>query len=407
MKPTHRYSTAFFLTAGLSLAAVGGFNILIDPDHLFRLAQIPGFNAEKPLVAKHGMRKAKAVDLATGTYDTLLLGTSRTLGGLDPEHLAFGDSNAYNAALSATNFYETLQVYQFARQHQQLKHLIIELDFTGFSDWATTNADFDDSRFSGKNHLPRDLKRTLSFGKLSDTITTIKFNRSGQQGQYSDRGFRRFRIYGDDDTAQSAHNQPALDHRPLFTWATQEFIKSHNRQHDSGDRLALLQQLLAQAHQDGTQITLFISPLHAHLLEGLHQVNQYDDFEQWKREIVTLVESTPQPDQPKPTVWDFSGYNSITTEAIPPESSNQAMEWYAESSHYTAALGDIMLEQMLIGQSASAPADFGIQLTSDNLEQHMAVIEADRQLYYRTQPQEIAEVTRLAQEVLKTQQARR
>jgi len=418
VKPTHRYSTAFFLTAGLGLAAVGAFNILVDPDHLFRLAEIPGFNAEKPLIDRHGMRKAKAVDLATLRYDTLLLGTSRTLGGLDPEHPDFGDASgnsgsdrtAYNAALSATNFYETLQVYQFARQQlaqrdQRLKHVIIELDFTGFSDWGTTNADFDDSRFSGQNSLPRDVQRSLSFGKLKDTLSTIQFNRSGQPGQYSDRGFRRFRVYGAADAGQGPTESPALDHRALFTWTTQEFIRSHNREHDSRDRLALLQQLLDQAQQDGTQVTLFVSPLHAHLLEGLHRVNQYDDFEQWKRDVVALVESTAQSEPVE--IWDFSGYNSITTETIPPEGSGQQMQWYAESSHYTQPLGNIMLEQMLTGQSAQAPADFGVRLSSDMLDQHFATVKAGRAQYQQVQPEEIAEVTRIAQQILNTQRARR
>jgi hypothetical protein len=49
------------------------------------------------------------------------------------------------------------------------------------------------------------------------------------------------------------------------------------------------------------------------------------------------------------------------------------MQWYWESVHYKAALGDRILAVVLDHPTGTAPpADFGVALTPDTLERHLA-----------------------------------
>lgn len=131
--------------------------------------------------------------------------------------------------------------------------------------------------------------------------------------------------------------------------------------------------------------------------EGLYEVGQFEQFEDWKRKVAALTAEVEH----DVAVWDFGGYNSVTTEVIPSQDSEEQMQWYAESSHHTTALGGIMLSLMVENQRLeNAPEDFGIQLNLANIEGHIEQIRADRELYHLEQPNEVAEVRCLASEVV-------
>ncbi|TAF02480.1 MAG: hypothetical protein EAZ77_18810, partial [Nostocales cyanobacterium] len=90
---------------------------------------------------------------------------------------------------------------------------------------------------------------------------------------------------------------------------------------------------------------------------------KWESFETWKRKVVQV---TP--------VWDFSGYNTITTEQI-----NDVMENYPDSSHYTKPAGDLLLNRILGYQEKEVPADFGVLVNKENIESHLAKIRLDRE----------------------------
>ncbi|GFZ91240.1 hypothetical protein [Okeania sp. KiyG1] len=71
--------------------------------------------------------------------------------------------------------------------------------------------------------------------------------------------------------------------------------------------------------ENNIKLILFISPSHATQWEAIRATGEWSTFEEWKREVVKI---TP--------VFDFSGYNTITTEPI-----HNDMENYRDNSHYT------------------------------------------------------------------------
>ena len=72
-------------------------------------------------------------------------------------------------------------------------------------------------------------------------------------------------------------------------------------------------------------------------------------------------------------VWDFSGYNSITTQPIKPVMNN-----YVDNSHYSPPIGAFVLNRVLSHNVEQVPKDFGVLMTPDNIEQHLANIGSDR-----------------------------
>jgi len=86
--------------------------------------------------------------------------------------------------------------------------------------------------------------------------------------------------------------------------------------------------------------------------------------------MVSLLEKNT----PNYSLWDFSGYNEITTEPFPSlNDKTTQMQWYWESSHYKKETGDLVLDTLLNYKQADrkAPAKFGVKLTSKNIEQHL------------------------------------
>lgn len=110
---------------------------------------------------------------------------------------------------------------------------------------------------------------------------------------------------------------------------------------------------------------IFISPSHAAQMEAIRIVGLWQEFEQWKRELSKMA-----------PVWDFSGYNSITSEPV-----SNGMKNYLDSSHYRKNVGDLVINCLFSYQEEKVPADFGTLITPANVEAHLTKIRADREVW--------------------------
>jgi hypothetical protein len=97
-------------------------------------------------------------------------------------------------------------------------------------------------------------------------------------------------------------------------------------------------------------------------------------------------------------LWDFSGYSSITTEPLPPPGSRREMNYYWDSSHFKQEVGDWVLDRLFHSQGG-VPADFGVELTADNIDDVLARIRADRARYRRWHPADVAAIRAVVADV--------
>lgn len=392
MRSSHRYLKINVLIFLCGMTGFVGANALVDPEGRFSLLTHPRFNQEKTEIMESGGRTPKSRALVHDPYDTLILGSSRTENGIDPHHEVFAGKHAYNAALSGSNFYETYQVFEFARKNAKPTTVLIGLDFLLFSSKRDVSGDFFVSSFAGCSPWLSDLHYLASPQTFWSAWTTVQKNRSGERSLYTDRGMRdRTRMY---DPAR-------VNHRELFIKIlTRDFLVSQKTYGGFAyglDRLDLLRAVIAECRRDGIALYLFIPPSHARDLEALRALGLYPLFEQWKRDLTQLVaeDSGRDPEARPIPLWDFSGYTSITTEDIPAANEKgKPMRWYWESSHFKKETGDLVLDRLFGHEHASRslPEDFGVLLSSQNIEAHLAWGRDRQQRYRETHPQEVAEV---------------
>jgi len=176
-------------------------------------------------------------------------------------------------------------------------------------------------------------------------------------------------------------------------------------------QLEEIRAIFARAHRERITLKLLISPSHARQWETLAAAGLWHKWEEWKHRLVKMNEEEAQrAGQPPFPLWDFSGYHTISTETVPAlGDTTTMMHWYFDSSHYTPATGDLVLDRIFNYRSPerTVPNDFGILLTSQNIESHLARIRADREHYRLTHPDDIAEIETLAREVAKTKHCQR
>jgi len=132
--------------------------------------------------------------------------------------------------------------------------------------------------------------------------------------------------------------------------------------------------MLRQAYAEGTDLRLYTTPSISSLREifvGLGLGTRYDF---WLKELVKInEEEAARANRPPLQLWDFSDVNTITRETIPETGDLTPMHWYWEQSHYRKETGDLILDR-IFGHNDPArpvPADFGVRLTSANIDAHI------------------------------------
>jgi len=104
--------TASLLTAALC-AAVATLNLLVDPYGAYRIVVSPSLDAAKPTADS---RIALAERARHETFDTLLLGSSRTLWGLRAEAPALGPGRHANLAILGATMAEVARMADLATE---------------------------------------------------------------------------------------------------------------------------------------------------------------------------------------------------------------------------------------------------------------------------------------------------
>jgi hypothetical protein len=358
MKTIYSRFYAVLITVSLSiLAFIALVNIIVDPYGVFNSPLIEEFNQSKPWKVVQ-VRLFKAIEITQIKPKTILLGASRTYVGLNPQHPALNRyTQAYNLGLNSANMYEMKRYFQHALANQpDLNLVVLEIDYFSFYLNGENTPDFLENRLERNSILPQDLfNSTLSIDALNNSISTILHNyRESQKFLF---------VKGMVDVA--VPNQPISI--PTFT----QFLSNHSY-YISPNYLKDFEYVVKTCHDRGIELKIFISPIHVLFLENLRASGNWPMYEKWKREIVKIS-----------PVWDFSGYNSITTEKY---SDRVVMKNYTDVSHYTIPVGNLILNRLFNYQEETIPRDFGVLITPTNIESHLDKINTERQVWAKQNP---------------------
>lgn len=393
---------ACFVACGT--VVIAGMNWVIDPFYIFESPRISGLNAAKTGFFKH-LRSMKplVLEVRRNTFETIILGSSRAEAGLDPEHPAWGNSKVYNLSIPAPSMYELLRYYEFANEVQDLRTVVLALDFSQFE--SQTNYEVD--------QLLQGIHSSSNHYRASNLVTTL---------------FSIDALSASARTVISQHN-PEVEHTPLgfgiHTWRRKEaarvgqravfidndkqYISNHwTKRASTGDSydgsqtntLEYFRRLVEESRTHDTNLIVLISPSHAREWSAIWAAGLWPQLEQWKRNLVAILaeDAARHPGMKPYVLWDFSGYNSITTEEVPPAGDTRTqMRWYWEASHYKKEVGDMILEKILgyHNPEQQVPDDFGIELTPGNVEAYLEAVREQQRIWHHQHQQDLQEIMHL------------
>ncbi len=340
-----KFNVLFLTSTLLPLVLVGIFNIIIDPFGIFATPVFPKINQLKPQQVNKA-RLYKPYEIKRIQPKIVLLGSSRIEEGLNINNSAF-TATAYNLGLPAANTYEVKQFLRHAVIHQpHLEQVVLGLDFFMFNQNLPNRDSFEEKRL-GKNWLLQDIiNASLSFDALQASQKTLMTNIKPPIKQVDRMGKFKFWLGG------------YLNNEELY-----------NNYQFKQQSLKDIQDIVELCRQYNIDLKIFISPVHATQQEAIRVSGLWSEYENWKRQLVKIA-----------PVWDFSGYNSVTTEAI----SNQMVN-YIDSSHYSEATGNLILDRLF--SNSLENQDFGQLIDQENVESHLDQIEHDRAIWQKNNPQ--------------------
>lgn len=389
------------LAAGVGLAAL--VNLMVDPYGIYGLGVRRGLNEIKPHAGTNSVM-AKAYQVQRVKPRTLVLGNSRAEVGFNPESRAWPQAlqPVYNLALPGTGPLTSLRYLEHAAAIQKPALVVLGVDFMDF----LVHEDAGSYRVEGTplpmerrllvtrtGHPNPDYLRqriedfsatVVSLDALLHSISTVNAQRARYPAHLTERGFNPMHDY----EGIAKHE----GYYAMFRQRDQENAQAYLRRPKNiyvrgktdSPQLEVLRRIIAVCQEQGAELRVVIYPYHAHLLETFHEVDLWPVFEEWKRALVRIVaaEDHGSSDVSRVQLWDFSGYNALSTEPVPePSDRTTSTHWYWEAGHFKQELGDVMLQRMFAAPDRLGDTAIGVKLTPENVEQAIQRVRQQRDWY--------------------------
>lgn len=360
-------------------------NVVIDPFNIYHDKTFTGYNQVKPGALRQ-IRLIKAEMAMEIRPEIIFLGTSRAHEGQSCNHPAFASKRCANLALHGSTMFENFRYYQHANAISPVKTAILGIDFFSFNQ----NRD-------NRNHFSDDLLTISDSGTLqspSYLFERAKLASSIDSLKYSRRTIKKSRKI----LNEHAENFKGVNNIVYERWKQhcngyfKDIWFPKNKPEFSllpgNNEMSMLHKFrltVRDSYNNNVDLYLVISPSHAWLWEALDVAGLWDDFELWKTRIVSIVEDEAARAKSRPyPVWDFSGYNAITTDSAPTKhGASIESKLYSDPAHYRTIVGDMVIDRML-GTAFSGnnvQHDFGFMLTSKNINNHLKKIRSNQQRY--------------------------
>jgi hypothetical protein len=326
-----KYLKFTFVFCFLFVGVVFSINYICDP---FWITGKTHFANQHKSIVNERIQKTNLMLNNDIDFDTILLGSSRTTF---MDHHYFKHKKVFNYAVSAIYPDEYITFAKIALSRKKYKNLIIGVDFFGtsknkfFPTFEANNIEF----YFNKNSLPLRQNMTLSGLKTvgKNLICSFKKNCANTY----DKNF--FKILK--KVVGKAHIKKSLGELIKFDklYSSYEFNPHLENIFDELTKL------------EGIKITLFTTPEMVSFFDILVKTNRFPDYERWIRLCVEKFGG----------IWDFIGVNSGTAN----------INNYQDAHHFYAdSIGNWIIDR-LEGRHQNVPADFGVLVTKDNVEEHL------------------------------------
>ena len=299
----------------LGFAGLGAFNYVVDPYRFFDTPERPGINEYRQRFFS-GQYVSKPYALREQAPEAVILGVSRAGSSLATDHPGWEGTHVYNYAMAGSTAYLLWRNYQHAKaSSSDLKKIVLMLDFYMF------NVHKDQRPTSGyilgyeeRLAVTAEEKKNRGYPVrlFKDTLTSlISFEMSYESWQtvLAQAKIANQELYKANLTNTGFwinDPPPKQTQRWLFrhvekqymtiTWFPRPEKRFAMRREDGSSNLVYLRRILADAHREGIDVRIGFMPFHARLAEAMRAVEIWDDFEQWKIDVVNLIEEVAADD---------------------------------------------------------------------------------------------------------------
>ncbi|WP_337098217.1 hypothetical protein [Paenibacillus sp. YIM B09110] len=330
----------------IALSAIASVNYVVDPYGIYHYSG-KSFNYQKSIDSDPYI--IKAFQSKKVQPEAIVLGTSRAMRLNPPIIERMTGNSAYNLGLAAATPYINFKYLEYAiKVDKNLKTVFLGLDFEVFNSNFQNHANYDEGRLTSPLYMQDLLVTLLSDKALIDSGKVVIDNIN-----HTTR-FTEHRYLGDGSFDETFVFPPNTNQATLQVIPTNFQLSS-----TSMNYIQKIKELCDQYHLN---LYIYISPIHAIILDTYWQNGIWNSFEEWKRQLAGI---TP--------IWDFSGYHEISMSSL-----NQS-ETYNDLSHFSKKIGDLILNRMLDKKTNNLPAYFGIRITPDNIEEHLKKLRSDRE----------------------------
>jgi hypothetical protein len=390
---------------------VGVINFCVDPYFALGWSRAFGLKDDGSGFGRN-TRFSKAFAVTRIQPDAVALGTSRVDHGIDIAHPGFSRDvqAAYNLGLDGAHIDELLAYLEHAESARPLHRAVVGLDLGSFGKFRRQEA-FDPGLLAtpeSGHALQRWTALLTTYFSGEPLIDSInKLRQQSATPMYDLRtGRRTDRIFVERITACGGIRQAFLAREAsdiqgaVGSKAGNEYSPASSA--DFQASLNSFRKLVRFARDKRIDLYLFISPTHARSMEELRLLGRWGTFEEWKRSLVAILaeENARSPSLPPTPLWDFSGYNSVTTEPVPTADSGvMQMRGYWELSHYRKQIGDMVLDRIFDHSKPPhpIPEDFGRLLTPENIDRQLRETEDAGALYRAREGGQLGDLERLVQ----------
>jgi len=350
-RPFSRFLRWFAALLGTYLVLTAALSTTVDPWRInaTRWAS-SALDASREISQARRVGKAALANL--GTWQAVIIGSSRLEIGLDPTHPALPPLRCVNLAMSAANLLENLTVANYAlERNPQLKTLIFGVDpgdLHSVGDSRNSNH-FYQSPFADNNHsIERDINQVIGWHAFTDSIETLRRHWQGLRPKFSPLGQMLQPGYHENLRAfvESIPLDNAVDQWPLRPQILQQ------------QKVERLAELIARVRRAGIAMYIIIPPQHA--LKQIHPTEDRPDAMGWEndllvlRELCTAANARAAP-APPVQLWSFLSFNPFTAAPMPvPDAPCQAVPGWFDLGHASSTLGNRVLDTLFAGQPGAA-----------------------------------------------------
>lgn len=263
-------------------AALFTFNILVDPLGLFRIVTIPGVNNDRRPALESGHRSIREIEIVRRMPDTLILGTSRELYGIEPSQVShrFG-GRVHNASIAAATLGDFEGLLIGAGAAVGVRKVLIGLDYFSFDDRRIPALPATAGIGSiAVRSLRQVLRATATVPGLIQSIETIGASRCRPDGEeFPADGHRVLEI---------AISPCGLSRQPIPTPEAAAGVIALFDFDSQAGAMAAFDRILRHCVDRALECHPFIGPMHGVYLSALRQ-SDWARFQSWKADLAAVA----------------------------------------------------------------------------------------------------------------------